>query len=140
MTELLELRGVVEAAPDAVAEILLDVRPGGRSPLAPTGTVESDDGHELVMTENGSRITMTVDRTGRSVALQGEWWYRGVTSVRPDPRGARVIHQIFNVAQGQRWAVRFVSRGPLNAAPASFAATIEKLGEQLHCAAWVVPD
>jgi hypothetical protein len=26
MTELLELRGVVEAAPDAVADVLLDVR------------------------------------------------------------------------------------------------------------------
>jgi hypothetical protein len=140
MTELLELHGVVEAAPEAVAEVLLDVRPGGRSPLAPTGTVESDDGNELVVTENGSRFTVTVDRTARSVALQGEWWYRGVTSVRPDPRGARAVHQIFNVAPGQRWAVRFVSRGPLNAAPAAFAVTIGKLGEQLHCAAWVVPD
>jgi hypothetical protein len=140
MTELLELRGVVEAAPDAVAEILLDVWPGGRSPLAPIGTVESDEGDELVVTQDGSRITVTVDRTARSVTLQGEWWYRGVTSVQPDPRGARVIHQIFNVAPGQRWAVRFVSRGPLNAAPAAFAATIRKLGERLHCAAWVVPD
>jgi hypothetical protein len=140
MTELLELRGVVEAAPDAVAEILLDVRPGGRSPLAPIGTVESGEGDELVVTQDGSRITVTVDRTARSVTLQGEWWYRGVTSVQPDPHGARVIHQIFNVAPGQRWAVRFVSRGPLNAAPAAFATIIKKLGEQLHCAAWVVPD
>ena len=140
MTELLELRGVVEAAPDAVAEVLLDIRPGGRSPLAPTGTVESDDGDELVVTQDGSRITVTVDRSARSVAQQGEWWYRGVTSVRPDPRGAQVIHQIFNVASGNRWAVRFVSRGPLNAAPAAFATTIGKLGEQLHCAAWVVAD
>ena len=57
MTELLELRGVVEAAPDAVADVLLDIRPGGRSPLAPTGTVESDDGDELVVTQDGSRIT-----------------------------------------------------------------------------------
>ena len=63
-----------------------------------------------------------------------------MTSVRPDPRGAQVIHQIFNVAPGNRWAVRFVSRGPLNAAPAAFATTIGKLGEQLHCAAWVVAD
>jgi hypothetical protein len=140
MTMLLELRGVVEAAPEAVAEVLLDVRPGGRSPLAPTGTVESDDGKELVVTQDGSRITVTVDRAARTVTQQSEWWYRGVTSVQPDPRGARVIHQIFNVAPGNRWAVRFVSRGPLNAAPAAFAATIGKLGERLHCAAWVLPD
>jgi hypothetical protein len=136
MTELLELRGVVEAEPDAVADILLDVRPGGRSPLARGGTVESEDGDEFVLLVEGSRLTVTVDRAARSVALQGEWWYRGVTSVQPDPRGAQVVHQIFNVAPGNRWAVRFVARGPLNAAPGSFAAHLSDLGRQLHCAAW----
>jgi hypothetical protein len=140
MTELLELRGVVEAAPDRVADVLLDVRPGGRSPLARTGTVEADDGTEMVLVLDGSRLTVTVDRATRSVAQQGEWWYRGVTTVRPDPRGAQVVHQIFNVAQGNRWAVRFVSRGPLNAAPATFAEHIAALGEELNCAAWVIED
>jgi hypothetical protein len=138
MTELLELRGVVEAAPDAVADIVLDVRPGGRSPLARTGTVESDDGTEFVLTLAGSRMTVTVDRAARSVSLEGEWWYRGVTSVQPDPRGALVVHQIFNVAPGNRWAVRFVSRAPLNAAPADFAAHLADLGRQLNCPAWVL--
>jgi hypothetical protein len=138
MTELLELRGVVEAAPDLVADVLLDVRPGGRSPLARSGTVESEDGGELVLTLDGSRITVTVDRAARSVAQQGEWWYRGVTTVRPDPRGAEVVHKIFNVARGNGWAVRFVSRGPLNAAPGTFAEQIAALGEELHCPAWVV--
>jgi hypothetical protein len=138
MTELLELRGVVEAAPDAVADVLLDVRPGGRSPLVTDGTVESADGDGFVVTLNGSRLTVTVDRAARSVSMQGEWWYRGVTTVEPDPRGAQVVHQIFNVAQGNRWAVRFVSRGPVNAAPADFLAHIDKLGLALHCAAWVI--
>jgi hypothetical protein len=140
MTELLELRGVVAAAPDLVADVLLDVRPGGRSPLVRAGTVESDDGAEFVLTLDGSRITMTVDRAARSVAQQGEWWYRGVTTVRPDPRGTQVVHQIFNVARGKGWAVRFVSRGPLNAAPATFAEQIAALGAELHCAAWVEAD
>jgi len=140
MTELLELRGVVEAAPDAVAEILLDVRPGGRSPLATGGMVESGDGSEFVVTLGGSRLTVTVDQAARSVAMQGEWWYRGVTTVQPDPRGAQVIYQVFNVAKGNGWAIRFLSRGPINAAPATFLAQIEELGRQLHCAAWVVED
>jgi hypothetical protein len=138
MTELLELRGVVEAAPDAVADVLLDVRPGGRSPLVATGTVESADGDEFVVTLNGSRLTVTVDRAARSVAMQGEWWYRGVTTVVPDPRGAQVVHQIFDVAQGNRWAIRFVSRGPVNAAPAAFTAHLDQLGLALNCAAWVI--
>jgi hypothetical protein len=138
MTELLELRGVVEAPPDAVAEVLLDVRPGGRSPLAATGSIESEDGNEFVVTVDGSRMTVTVDGAARSVSWQGEWWYRGVTAVEPDPRGAQVVHRIFNVAQGHGWAVRFVSRGPLNAAPEAFIRHLEELGRALHCPAWLI--
>jgi hypothetical protein len=126
MTELLRLTAVVEAPPDRVADILLDVRPAGES------------GDEFVITDRGSRITVTVDRAARSVSRQGEWWYRAVTSVEPDPRGSRVVHRIFNVAEQNGWAVRFVSRRPLNEAPESFAATIRDLGERLGVKAWVV--
>lgn len=139
MTELLVLHGVVEAPPDRVAELLLDVRPGGRSPLATGGDVEETGvADAFVAVVKGSRMAVTVDREARSVALQGEWWYRGVTSVEPDPRGSRVVHQIFNVAPGHGWAVRFASRGPLNAAPASFAETIRVLGERLGVPARVL--
>ncbi|GLY95546.1 hypothetical protein [Actinoplanes sp. NBRC 103695] len=137
MTELLVLRGVVEASPDAVTDLLLDVRPGGRSPLAATGDAEPPDGDEFTVTKDGSRITVAVDRQERSVSQQGEWWYRGVTTVEPDPRGARVIHRIYNVAPGRRWAVRFVSRGPLNAAPVAFAAQLTEIGRALNANAWV---
>ena len=141
MTELLALHGVVEAPPDQVADVLLDVRPGGRSPMATTGVVEeTDSGDDFVVVKDGSRLTVSVDRTARSVSLQGEWWYRGVTTVEPDPRGSRVVHQIFNVAQGRAWAVRFVARGPLIAAPKAFAETVQGLGERLGVSAWVVDD
>jgi hypothetical protein len=133
MTELLELTAVVEAPPERVAEILLDVRPGGRSPVATGG-----EGDEFVVTDRGSRMTVTVDRAERSISRQGEWWYRGVTSVEPDPRGSLVIHRVFNVAEGNGWAVRWVSRGPLNAAPESFAEVVRDLGEQLGVKAWVL--
>jgi hypothetical protein len=139
VSELLVLRAVVEAAPDAVADVLLDVRPGGRSPLAADGEIEeTDPGEEFVVVRDGSRITMTVDPAARSVAQQGEWWYRGVTSVEPDPRGSRVVHRIFNVASGHGWAVRFVSRGPLHAAPRAFAEHIRRLGEALGVEARLV--
>ena len=141
MSELLELRAVVEADPDAVAGVLLDVCPGGRSPLAADGTIEETDvGDEFVVVKDGSRLSVTVDRAARSVSLQGEWWYRGVTTVEPDPRGSRVVHRIFDVASGHGWAVRFVSRGPLNAAPAEFAAQIRRLGDILGVATHVEPD
>ena len=136
MTELLELRGVVEAAPDEVAGVLLDARPGGRSPLAATGSAVPSKGEEFTIVREGSTITVTLDRAARSVTQQGEWWYRGVSSVEPDDRGSLVLYRIFNVAPGHRWAVRFVSRGPLAAAPTAFAKLLGGLGEQLDCAAY----
>jgi hypothetical protein len=136
MTELLMLRGIVEASPDRVAAVLLDVWPGGRSPLAAGGAIEHSDGDEFVTVRDGSRITVTVDRAARSVAQQGEWWYRAVTTVELDPRGSRVVHRIFNVAPGHRWAVRMVSRGPLQAAPTAFANLLEQLSRELGVAAW----
>jgi hypothetical protein len=135
---LLELRAVVEASPERVADLLLDVRPGGRSPIAVRGEPDSPEGDEFAVMQDGSKITVTVDRVARSVAEQGEGWYRGVTTVEPDPRGSQVVHQIFNIAPGHRWAVRFASRGPLIAAPAAFAEHIAELGRQLGCATWVL--
>jgi hypothetical protein len=140
MTELLALRGVVEATPDDVAGVLLDARPGGRSPLAATGSARPARGDEYTVSLEGSTITVTVDRGERWIAQQGEWWYRGVTSVEPDERGSVVVHRIFNVAPGHRWAVRFVSRGPLAAAPTAFAKLLGGLGEQLDCAAYPLPS
>ena len=138
MTELLRLQAVVAESPDRVAGLLLDVRPGGRSPLAVTGALEDDHGDEFAVQQDGSRLTVTVDRTARSVTLQGEWWYRGVTRVEPDPRGSLVSYRMFDVAPGHRWAVRMVSRGPLAAAPAAFAAQVERLGALLGVPAWVI--
>lgn len=139
MSELLVLRAVVEAPPDEVAAVLLDARPGGRSPLATDGAVEeTDTGDEFVVDREGSRITVRIDRATRSVSQEGEWWYRGVTSVEPDPRGSLVIHRIYNVAEGNGWAVRFVSRGPLRSAPATFAEQVRRLGADLGAQAWVV--
>ena len=140
MTQLLALRAVVEAAPDAVAGLLLDVRPGGRSPIVTRGEVAQSDGDDFVVVRDGSRLTVTVDRAARSVTQQGEWWYRSVTAVEPDPRGSQVVHRVFNIASGNGWAVRFVSRGPLAAAPGQFATTVHRIGEQLGVAAWVLDD
>jgi hypothetical protein len=138
MTQLLELRGVVEAPPDAVAGLLLDVRPGGRSPIAAGGEAEDDDGDRFVVVRDGSRLTVTVDRAAREVAEQSEWWFRSTTAVQADPRGSLVVHRIFNVADGNGRAIRFLARGPVNAAPHRFAEALRCLGEQLGVAAWLL--
>jgi hypothetical protein len=48
------------------------------------------------------------------------------------------VHRVFNVAEGNGRAIRFLARGPLNAAPHRFAEAIHRLGEQLGAAAWVL--
>ncbi|WP_127498223.1 hypothetical protein [Actinoplanes solisilvae] len=138
MTQLLVLRAVVEAPCAEVAELLLDVRPGGRSPIAVRGTVEeTDTGNEFVVVHEGSRVSVSVDPASRTVAQQGEWWYRGVYQVEPDPRGSVIEFRILNVAPRARWAVRFVARKPLADAPAQFADQVERLGQALGVKAWV---
>jgi hypothetical protein len=127
MTQLLELRAVVPAPPDAVAGVLLDVRPGGRSPFAAD---EESDGR-FVVTRDGSRLTVTVDRAAREVTEQSEWWFRSTTAVEPDPGGSQVVHRVFNVAEGNGRMIQFLSRGPLDAAPARFAEVVRRLGEEL---------
>jgi hypothetical protein len=92
----------------------------------------------FAVTEAGSRITVAVDRPTRSVSLQGEWWYRGEYAVEGHERGALVTHRVVNVAPSYRWAVGFVSRGPLRAAPAGFAGLLTALGGRLDCAAYVL--
>lgn len=138
MTQLLELRGVVEAPADEVAGLLLDVRPGGRSPLAYPEMADDDDGDRFVAVRDGSRLTVTVDRAACQVDEQSEWWFRSTTTVEPDPRGSQVVYRVFNVAERGQWAIRFLSRGPLNAAPRRFAEAVRRLGDELGVAAWVL--
>ncbi|GAA0513683.1 hypothetical protein Ade02nite_48730 [Paractinoplanes deccanensis] len=139
MSQLLVLQAVVEATPEAVAAVLLDVRPGGRSPMALDGTIEETDvGDEFEVLHDGDKVKVAIDRGARSVTIEGAWWYRGVTSVEPDPLGSRVRFRMFNIAEGHGWAVRFVSRGPINAAPREFAETIHRLGTELGVPAHVV--
>ena len=54
-----------------------------------------------------------VSDTLRVVAIQGGWWYRGVTSVEPHRGGSLVTYTIVNVAPGWgKWIAHvFQARG-----------------------------
>jgi hypothetical protein len=114
------LRGVAEAPVDRVAEVLMDIGPGGRSPLIPPGI----------------QVTIRVDTAARTVSVQGDWWYRGDVVLTARDNGCLITQQIFNVAQTMPWAVRFVARKPLAASPQAFEAMLRVLGERLDCATY----
>jgi len=111
---LLTLHGVVEAPVDRVAEVLFaaDDQPGA-----------------------------IVDRATRTVAVQGDWWFRSETSLHPQgPGSTRVVQRIFDVAEKGRWAVWFVARTPLRAAPAAFEARLARIAALLGCRAYRVRE
>lgn len=135
--ELLVLRGSVEAAPHEVADVLLDVRQGGRSPLVPPGRVSdvrADGGRTVTTFEvEGSAVTVDVDPAGLRAGVQGRWWYRGEWDIAPARSGSQLTYRILDVAGQGRWAVRFVARTPVRAAPAEFGALLDALGRELGC-------
>ena len=58
--------------------------------------------------------------TGMAVT-QGDWWYRSEVTVAADgPDRSVVTQRIFDIAQTGRFAVWFVARKPLKAAPGEF--------------------
>jgi len=85
---LKELQGVVEAPIERVAPVVLV------APVAPG-------------------VTVAVDHAAGMLSVQGGWWYRGETTVRPHPRGTLVTYRILDIAPQGRWATWLVSRRPL---------------------------
>jgi hypothetical protein len=51
-----------------------------------------------------------IDSLGRTVAIQGGWWYRGEYTVDDHPGGSRVTHRVYNVATWMRWGVPLANR------------------------------
>jgi hypothetical protein len=128
---ILTLRGVVSASVDKVAGELLDVGPQGRSPVMPPGRVDPAGPDSVVVVRDGTRMTVEVDRAGRMVSLQGEWWYRAEITLSPHEDGCLVTERIFNVAERLRWGVRFAARKPLQGSPAAFVDLLNELGRRL---------
>jgi hypothetical protein len=111
---LLTLTGIVEAPPDQVRPLILDV-----------------------LTTGGDAVDGDTDAS--TVVTQGGWWYRDETTVTAHERGSLVVRTIFDVAHRMPWAVRFVSRKPLKEAPAAFAARLMDVGDRLGKAAYTLP-
>ena len=128
---LRSLSGVVHAPVDTVWAVLADVGPHGRSPIKPPGrtirTHDDDRIYHVSVEQDGSRVTVEVDRVTRTITIEGQWWYRAQFTVSPHHDGCVVTQQIFNIATRLRWAVRFVAKEPLAAAPNAFAHVLEEL-------------
>ena len=130
--------GLVEAPLDDVWEQLLDTFPmlssQQRSELERAG---SPDVLKMSAGKHGEgRIHLEVDTKRHQVAVQGEWWYRGVYTLTPHPRGCLLVYQVYNVAPGVGWWLAQLFQGPQHARKmdAQLQALLRTIGNQLGCA------
>jgi hypothetical protein len=111
--------GVVEAPVGDVADLVL---------RAEAGEVDRDSwillhtqaGRGLALTGGPDRfgvvpgggsapsMFLEVDRPGRTLTVQGRWWFRGVYSLEPHPNGTLVVYRVYDIAATARWMVPLV--------------------------------
>ena len=130
--------GILEAPLDKVWEQLLDTFPmlssQERSQLEQEG---SPDVLKMSAGKHGEgRIHLEVDKNRHHVAVQGEWWYRGVYTLTPHTRGCLLVYLVYNVAPGVSWWLAQLFQGPEHARKmnAQLQALLRTIGNQLGCA------
>ncbi len=81
------------------------------------------------------RIYVTVDHKQHNIAVQGEWWYRGVHSVEPHAHGSLLVYRVYNVAPGIGWWAAQYAQGPAHARTmrAQLQDLLHTIGGHLHC-------
>lgn len=139
--------GVVEAPYQKVVDLLMSVRPGA---------VDRDNGFYLY-DEQGPRLTLRggperfvagiagdadglhldVDRSAKSIGVEGQWWFRGECHVEPHPKGARIIQMGFNIARTARWMVPLVRIGVAAKQRESAQRLLRRIGERLGARAYL---
>jgi hypothetical protein len=108
--------GVVDAPPDRVWQALLGSNPNLSRADKEAIARQPEKASQLYTITKGEpgegKIYIEVDKRTRSLAIQGEWWYRGVYSVQPRGKGSLLAYTIRNVAPGSsRWMANLV-QGP----------------------------
>jgi len=85
------------------------------------------------------KIHFEIDKNKRQIVVQGEWWYRGVTSVAPTDKGAIITYQIYNIAPGIGWwLAQYVQcRASVNEMKESFIGNLSSISESLGCKAYL---
>jgi len=135
-------RGSVQAPPHAVFTALLDVGPvaGARTV---DGTVTDSGGvrrYRASIGEPASTLSVEVDAEHRTLAVQGNWWYRGVYTVHSGADGSQVEYRVHNVADRLAWAVPLMQRRLPRQLRRDLAALLERIGRHLNCPAHLLPD
>jgi hypothetical protein len=138
------LTGIVDADENRVWNALLETSPfltprmremiaGSRGVLRfPARPAE---GHAEASPVPG--VNVEADQDQHTLAISGQWWFRGVYSMSPQGPGTLLRYQVFNVAPGlTRWLVPLVAGPALRAsARPQFEQALTAVGSLLGCPA-----
>lgn len=132
------LTGVVEADRDRVWDALLESSPyltpqtreriaAGRGTLRFPADAAAGPGL--------TGVNVEVDKDRHTLAISGQWWFRGVYRVSPQGADALLRYQVFNVAPAAtRWLVPLVAGPALRAsARPQFERVLADIGSLLGC-------
>ena len=126
--------GIVEAPVERVWDALVESNPylsaADRATIAHSETFTTSAGKP-----GEGRATVEVDRRRHQIAVQGEWWYRGVHSVEPHLRGSLVTYEVYNVAPGIGWWAAQLVQGRANARTmaSQLQSLLNTIGQWLGC-------
>jgi hypothetical protein len=96
------------------------------------------DGHAEASPVGGVNVEASQDE--HTLAISGQWWFRGVYSTTPQGTDTLLRYEVFNVAPGiTRWLVPLVAGAALRAsAKPRFAQALTVIGATLGCPARLV--
>jgi hypothetical protein len=126
------LTAIVEADPDRVWGALLESSPYITPPVsemiaASEGTVR--------FPADANGIYVESDNKQHTLAISGQWWFRGEYRVRQERPHTLLTYQVFNVAPAAtRWLVPLVAGSALRAsARPQFEHVLGEIGDLLSC-------
>jgi hypothetical protein len=137
--------GVVEAPADQVFARICAIGPAGSGQPAgpPDPGATTGSGTDRIRRYTApigqppvTTVTVEVDPARRTLAVQGHWWYRGVHTVTPHPRGSRLDYRVHNVASWGHWMVPLMQWRLPTRMRRDLDQLLRMLGDQLGCAAY----
>jgi len=138
--------GVVEAPVNAVFAALLAAGPAANAHHNPAHNTNASRDSDAVLRYQAPignppyTATVEVDQKRHTLAIQGHWWYRGVYTVREDPRGSLVEYRVHNIATRGRWAVPLMQRRLPRDMRRDLATLLQTIGQHLDCPAYPSAD
>lgn len=131
--------GIVEAPVEQVWEVLLNGNPYLSTVDRETIARQAEPFATAVGNQTQGFMKVSVDKKAHSIAVEGQWWYRGVHTVEPDQKGSRVTYSVYNIAPGPTRGMAQLVQGPQNARnmPQQLQELLTAIGSKLHCAAYL---